>query len=48
MLRVDMPKDSWIDLLYMLSVLDSHHVYPAEIDAMYKEISNQIYSKESQ
>jgi hypothetical protein len=47
MLRVEMPVDSWIDLLYMLSVLDSHHVDPAMADAMFKDISEQIYSQES-
>jgi hypothetical protein len=47
MLRVEMPVDSWIDLLYMLSVLDSHHVASAEADAMFKEISTQVYSQES-
>lgn len=48
MLRVDMPMDSWVDLLYMLSILDSHHVASAEIDDMFKNISEQIYSQESQ
>jgi hypothetical protein len=48
MLRVEMPMDSWVDLLYMLSVLDSYHVASAEVDAMFKNISEQIYSKESQ
>ena len=47
MLRVEMPMDSWVDLLYMLSVLDSYHVASAEVDAMFKEISTQIYSQES-
>jgi hypothetical protein len=47
MLRVEMPLDSWIDLLYMLSVLDSHHVDPAMADAMFTNISEKIYSQES-
>jgi hypothetical protein len=45
MLRVEMPMDSWVDLLYMLSILDSHHVASAEVDAMFKNISEQIYSR---
>lgn len=48
MIRVDMSMNSWDSLLFMLAALDTHHIVPAEIDAMYKEISNQIYSKESQ
>jgi hypothetical protein len=47
MLRVEMPLASWDILLYMLSVLDSHHVDPAMADAMFKDISEQIYSQES-
>jgi hypothetical protein len=48
MLRVEMPLASWDILLFMLSVLDTQHISPAAIDIMYKDISEQIYSQESQ
>ena len=48
MLRVEMPRKSWDDLLFMLSLLDTEHIPSAEIDIMYADISTQIYSQESQ
>lgn len=46
MLRVEMPMDSWIELLFMLSLLDTEHIPSAEIDIMYTDISTQVYSQE--
>ena len=46
MLRVEMSRESWDDLLFMLSVLDTQHIPSSEIDIMYTDISTQVYSQE--
>ena len=45
MLRVEMSRKSWDDLLFMLSLLDTQHIPSAEIDIMYTDISTQVYSQ---
>lgn len=47
MLRVEMSRESWDDLLFMLSVIDSAHISPELLDIMYADISTQVYSQES-
>ena len=47
MLRVEMPMDSWIELLFMLSLLDTQYISSKAIDIVYADISTQIYSQES-
>jgi hypothetical protein len=44
--KVEMPRASWESLLAMLSMLDSWHVDPTQVDIMYREISEQVYSQE--
>lgn len=44
--KVEMPCASWDSLLHMLSMLDSHYIDPVQIDIMYREIAEQVYSQE--
>ena len=46
MLRVEMPRERWDSLLFMLSLLDTQYISSKAIDIVYADISTQIYSQE--